>query len=135
MSRFTSPGLAVLLSLFLLINLEIRAFAGITFVAGQGLVLTGADGLVLTGADGLVLTGADGLVLTGADGLVLTGADGLVLTRLTRSPTPAFGIGLTVRIHRLRSVDPELAMLLNLLPDSGAINVFVVFIRCPPMTT
>lgn len=133
MRRITSPGLTVLLSLLLLINAEIRAFAGITFVAGQGLVLTGADGLVLTGADGLVLTGADGLVLTGADGLVLTGADGLVLTGAD-AITYAGGDGLVLTgadSTGLRSLDPELAVLLNLLPDSSVINVFVVFHHLP----
>jgi len=133
MSRMTSPGLAILLSLFLLLNPEIRAYAGITFVPGQGLVLTGADGLVLTGADGLVLTGADGLVLTGADGLVLTGADGLVLTGADAlTYTGLDGLVLTgADAVGLRSVDPELAVILNQLPDTSAINVFVVFHQMP----
>lgn len=132
MKRITSPG-AVLLSLFLLISTEIRAFAGITFIAGQGLVLTGADGLVLTGADGLVLTGPDGLVLTGADGLVLTGADGLVLTgadALTYIGVDGLGLPGAV-LDGLRSIDPELALLLDRLPDTSAINVFVIFHRMP----
>ena len=133
MRRITSPGLAVLLSLFLLISAELPAFAGIMFVAGEGLVLTGADGLVLTGADGLVLTGADGLVLTGADGLVLTGADGLVLTGADAlTYTGADGLVLTgADSTGIRSVDPELAVLLNQLPDTSAINVFVVFHQMP----
>jgi serine protease AprX len=133
MSRMTSPGLAILLSLFLLLNPAIRAYAGITFVPGQGLVLTGADGLVLTGADGLVLTGADGLVLTGADGLVLTGADGLVLTGADAlTYTGLDGLVLTgADAVGLRSVDPELAVILNQLPDTSAINVFVVFHQMP----
>src|SRR6185503_10754420 len=109
MRRTTSPGVAVVLSLSLLIATELRAIAGITFIPGQGLVLTGADGLVLTGADGLVLTGADAITYTGNQGLVLTGADS----------------------NGLRSIDPELAVLLNQLPDSSAINVFVVFHRMP----
>jgi len=133
MRRITSPGLAVLFCLFLLLNPGLSAFAGITFVAGQGLVLTGADGLVLTGADGLVLTGADGLVLTGADGLVLTGADGLVLTGADSITYPGSdGLVLTgADSEGLRSLDPELALLLNVLPDSSAINVFVIFHRMP----
>jgi serine protease AprX len=133
MRRIKSPGLTFLLSLFILINAELRAFGGITFVAGQGLVLTGADGLVLTGADGLVLTGADGLVLTGADGLVLTGADGLVLTGADAvTYTGTDGLVLTgADSSGLRSLDPELAVLLNRLPDSSAINVFVVFHQMP----
>ncbi|HWN97859.1 MAG TPA: S8 family serine peptidase [Blastocatellia bacterium] len=133
MRRITSPGLAVLLSLLLVVNSPIPAFAGITFIPGQGLVLTGADGLVLTGAEGLVLTGADALMLTGAEGLVLTGADALVLTgadALTFTgadgwvPTIADSVG-------LQSIDPELAVLLDGLPDSSAINVVVVFHHIP----
>ena len=133
MRRITSPGLAVVLSLFLLFNGQSQVFAGITFIAGQGLVLTGADGLVLTGADGLVLTGADGLVLTGADGLVLTGADGLVLTGADSiTYTGVDGLVLTgADSAGLRSLDPELAVLLDRLPDSSAINVFVVFHHMP----
>ena len=133
MRRITSPGLVIWLSLFLLINAQLPAFAGITFLSGQGLVLTGADGLVLTGADGLVLTGADGLVLTGADGLVLTGADGLVLTGADAvTYTCADGLVLTgADSNGLRSIDPELAALLNHLPDSSAINVFVTFHHMP----
>ena len=131
--RITSPGLTAVLSLFLLVNAELRAFGGITFVAGQGLVLTGADGLVLTGADGLVLTGADGLVLSGADGLVLTGADGLVLTGADAvTYTGIDGLVLTgADSGGLRSLDPELAVVLNQLPDSSAINVFVAFHNMP----
>src|SRR5712692_8613865 len=109
MRRTTSPGLAVVLSLLLLISSDISAFAGINFVPGQGVVLTGADGVVLTGVDGVVLTGADGVVLTAAEGVVLTGSD---------------AVG-------LQGLDPELAVVLNLLPDSSAVNVVVVFHQMP----
>ena len=91
----------------------------------DGVVLTGADGVVLTGADGVVLTGADGVVLTGADGVVLTGADAFTYTGLE-------GVVLTgADTTGIRSIDPELAILLNNLPDSSAINVFLVFHRMP----
>src|SRR6185369_14390953 len=98
-----------------------------------GVVLTGADGVVLTGADGVVLTGADGVVLTGADGVVLTGADGVVLTGADAlTYTGEEGVVLTgADSTGLRSFDPELAWLLNALPDSSAINVFVVFHTMP----
>src|SRR3989454_3514279 len=133
MRRITSPGFAVALSLLLLISSEISVFAGISFVPGQGVVLTGADGVVLTGADGVVLTGADGVVLTGADGVVLTGADGVVLTgadALTYAGEE--GVVLTgADSTGIRSLDPELTWVLDGLPDSSAINVFVVFHRMP----
>jgi len=133
MRRITSPGFAVALSLLLLISSEISVFAGITFVPGQGVVLTGADGVVLTGADGVVLTGADAVVLTGAEGVVLTGADGVVLTGAdSLTYTGAEGVVLTgADAVGLQGLDPELAVVLNLLPDSSAVNVVVVFHHMP----
>src|SRR5438132_8410846 len=117
MRRLTSPGFASALSLLLLISFEISVFAGINFVPGQGVVLTGADGVVLTGADGVVLTGADGVVLTGADALTYTGVDGVVLTGADSTG--------------IQSLDPQLALTLNYLPDSSAVNVFFVFHQMP----
>ena len=133
MRRITSPGPVILLSLFLLVSTQIPAFAGITFLPGQALILTGADALVLTGADGFLLTGAEALVLTGADALVLTGADALVLTgadALTYTGTDALVLT-GADSNGLQSVDPELAVLLDQLPDTSAINVFVVFHHLP----
>src|SRR5438132_6882354 len=125
MRRLTSPGFASALSLLLLISFEISVFAGINFVPGQGVVLTGADGVVLTGADGVVLTGADGVVLTGADGVVLTGADALTYTGVD-------GVVLTgADSTGIQSLDPQLALTLNYLPDSSAVNVFFVFHQMP----
>ncbi len=96
-------------------------------------MLTGADGVVLTGADGVVLTGADGVVLTGADGVVLTGADGVVLTGADAvTYTGVDGVVLTgADSTGLQGFDPDLAILLGNLPDSSAINVFVIFHRLP----
>jgi serine protease AprX len=133
MRKTSSPVVVVLFSAFLIFHFSINAFAGISFTLGQGVVLTGADGVVLTGADGVVLTGADGVVLTGADGVVLTGADGVVLTGADAlTYTGADGVVLTgADSTGLRSFDPELAWLLNTLPDSSAINVFVVFHNMP----
>lgn len=133
MRKANSPVLVILFSTLLILHSSISALAGISFTPGQGLVLTGADGLVLTGADGLVLTGADSVVLTGAEGLVLTGADGLVLTGADAlTYTGEEGLVLTgADSAGIRSFDPELAWLLNTLPDSSAVNVFVVFYRMP----
>src|SRR6185503_5071748 len=74
---------------------------GLSFAGVTGIVMTGADGIVMTGADGIVMTGADGIVMTGADGIVMTGADANT---------------------GLRSVDPELAVLLNRTVDDSSIN-------------
>jgi serine protease AprX len=149
MNKVRSPRVRLFISLLLILQTTATAFAGISFVPGQGivltgaegvvltgvdgLVLTGADGLVLTGADGLVLTGADGLVLTGADGLVLTGADGLVLTGADANTfTQLYGLVMTgADSVGIKSLDPELALIMNRLPDTSAINVFVVYHRMP----
>jgi serine protease AprX len=133
MNRITSPRVVALFALLLIVQNPISALAGIEFATGQGVVLTGADGVVLTGADGVVLTGADGVVLTGADGVVLTGADGVVLTGADAfTYTGVDGVVLTgADSNGIKSIDPELALILNLLPDSSAINVFVVFHHTP----
>src|SRR5918911_3902748 len=117
MKKATSPKSAVIFLILLILHSTIPAYAGISFIPGQGVVLTGADGVVLTGADGVVLTGADGVVLTGADAFTYTGTDGVVLTGADSTG--------------IKSVDPELALALNILPDSSAINVFVIFYRMP----
>ncbi|HEX5734274.1 MAG TPA: S8 family serine peptidase [Blastocatellia bacterium] len=149
MNKVTSPRVRILLALLIIFQLTATAFSGISFVAGQGVVLTGADGVVLTGADGVVLTGADGVVLTGADGVVLTGADGVVLTGadgvvltgadgvvLTGADvntfTRPYGVVLTgADSVGIKSLDAELALMMNRLPDTSAINVVVVYHRMP----
>ncbi len=64
---------------------------------------------MLTGADGVVLTGAGFLTYIGVEGVVLTGAD---------------SVG-------INSLDPDLGQLLNGLPDTSAINVFIAFHQMP----
>lgn len=122
MSRHAS--LVALLSVVLTLSILTSAFAGITMIPGQGIILTGADGIILTGADGIILTGADGIILTGADGIILTGADALTYTGPAAPLPTAVGTG-------LRSFDPELAFILNTLPDTSAVNVFVAFHDMP----
>ncbi|HKP12797.1 MAG TPA: S8 family serine peptidase, partial [Blastocatellia bacterium] len=133
MNRITSPRAVALFALLFIVQNSITALAGIQFTPGQGVVLTGIDGVVLTGIDGVVLTGIDGVVLTGIDGVVLTGIDDAPLTGAdaftytgtdSLLPTGADSTG-------IKSIDSELALALNLLPDSSAINVFVVFYQVP----
>src|ERR1044072_797641 len=133
MKRITSPRLTAVISFLLVFHYSITAFAGITLIPGQGVVLTGADGVVLTGADGVVLTGADGVVLTCADGVVLTGADGVVLTGADfLTYIGAEGVVLTgADSVGINSLDPDLGQLLNGLPDTSAINVFIAFHEMP----
>lgn len=124
---------------------------GVQRTAADGIVMTGADGIVMTGADGIVMTGADGvqaigadgvvfsvvpngltftgvtgIVMTGADGIVMTGADGIVMTG-------ADGIVMTGADTNtgLRSVDAELALLLNQTVDDSNINVVLVYHNAP----
>ena len=117
---------------------------GIVMTGADGIVMTGADGIVMTGADavratgtdgvvfsvvpdglrfsgvtGIVMTGADGIVMTGADGIVMTGADGMLSTALSATP------------NGLRSVDPELALLLNRITDDSNVNAAVIYHHLP----
>lgn len=98
---------------------------GVTLSGADGVTLSGADSIFLTGVDGVTLAGADGVTLAGADGVTLAGADALTYTGLDEVlPCSAITEG-------IQSFDPELAWLLNTLPDSSAVNVFVVFYRMP----
>ena len=133
MKRFTSPVLSLLLTCGVIATLASQSLAGILFVKGEGITLTDGQAVVLTGADAVVLTGADGSLLTEGQAVVLTGADAVVLTGadwLTFVGTQAVvltgadGTG-------LQSLDPELGLLLNNLPDTSAINVVIVFHRMP----
>jgi serine protease AprX len=134
MTKTTSPVVAVSLALILTLTCISPAYAGVTFSSGQGVVLTGAEGVVLTGAEGVVLTGAEGVVLTGAEGVVLTGAEGVVLTGAEAvTYTGLDGVVLTgaEQATGIQSLDPDLAVLLNNLPDTSAINVFIVYYSQP----
>ncbi|HEX8000097.1 MAG TPA: S8 family serine peptidase [Pyrinomonadaceae bacterium] len=133
---------------------------GVTATGANGIVATGADGREIAHADGIVATGADGITINAADGIVATGADG---TTFNISPsgisitgadclnaTGADGISITgangivatgadtiAPIHvqtGLRSVDPELAILLNRVTDDSNVNAVVVYHRLPDAT-
>lgn len=133
MRKANSPALVVLFSALLILHTSISAFAGISFTPGQGLTLSGADGLTLSGADGFTLSGADSVVYAGLSGLALSGADGITLSGADAlTYVGEEGVTLTgADATGIQSLDPELAWLLNTLPDSSAINVFVVFYRMP----
>src|SRR5258708_9803550 len=131
--RITSPMIAAGVSLLVVLCSASSVFAGISFISGQGVMLTGADGVMLTGADGVMLTGADGVVLSSAQGVMLTGADGVMLTGADAlTYTGLEGIMLTGADQLgLQGFDAELAMVLNGLPDTSFLNVFVVFHHQP----
>ncbi len=106
---------------------------GIVATGADGITINAADGITATGADGtafdispngIVITGADGITATGADGIAITGADGITAT----------GADTIAPIHvqtGLRSVDPELAILLNRLTDDSNVNAVIVYHRMP----
>ncbi|HEX8494281.1 MAG TPA: S8 family serine peptidase [Pyrinomonadaceae bacterium] len=109
---------------------------GIVATGADGLTITGADGITATGADGttftispngISITGADGITATGADGISITGADGITATGADTIAPISVQTG-------LRSVDPELAILLNRLTDDSNVNAIVVYHRQPDST-
>jgi serine protease AprX len=113
----------------------IKRADGIRIGRAQGIAVTGADGVTATGPDGKVfsispngiaVTGADGIAVTGADGIAVTGADGIV-------PTSGNGIAVTGADSNkgLRSVDPELALLLSRLTDDSNVNAVIVYHKLP----
>jgi serine protease AprX len=133
MRKAHSPAVVILFSVLLVLHSSISTLAGISFTPGQGVMLAGADGVMLEGADSVMLTGAEGVMLAGADGVMLEGADCVQLVgadALTYTGVDEVvpGSGVSTGI---RSVDAELAWLLNTLPDSSAVNVFLVFHRMP----
>jgi serine protease AprX len=125
---------------------------GVQQTMSNGIVMTGADGIVMTGADGIVMTGADGIVMTGADGaissvapagfrfngvtgIVMTGADGISVTGASGfAMTDGYGmlvVGGNSAQAGLQSVDPELAVQLNLLTDDSRVNATIVYYNLP----
>ncbi|HYO92508.1 MAG TPA: S8 family serine peptidase, partial [Pyrinomonadaceae bacterium] len=124
---------------------------GITAGKVQGIAVTGADGIAVTGADGrtfsispngIAVTGADGIAVTGADGIAVTGADGITTTRTNGiavtgadgiATTGADGIATTGADSGtgLKSVDPELALMLDKMTDDSNVNAAIVYHRLP----
>lgn len=124
---------AVVVCLLILLQTNLTAFGGITLTPGQGLSFTNTDALILTAADGMILSGPDALILTAADALTVTAADALILTAadaLTYTGADA-PIPVGTALQGIQSIDPELALLLDQLPNTSAINVFVAFHRLP----
>src|SRR5918911_1545021 len=118
---------------------------GITITGADGITATGADGITITGADGTIYkadsviirkpngitaTGADGITATGADGITATGADSFVETSangITSAASDAQGSG-------IRSIDPELAVMLNEMTDDSNVNAIIVYHQKPSET-
>src|SRR4030095_6126261 len=114
----------------------------------DGITVSGADGITVSGADahtatglagkifsiapaGITISGADGITVSGADGITISGADSFVETgvnALIAALNPATGQ------TGIRSVDPELAVLLNRLTDDSNVDAVIVYYQMPTDT-
>src|SRR6185369_1385466 len=110
---------------------------GITISGADGITVSGADAITATGLDGTIfsiapagitISGADGITVSGADGITISGADSFVetganaLIAALNAATGQTGI---------RSVDPELAVLLNRLTDDSNVAAVIVYHQVP----
>jgi serine protease AprX len=133
---------------------------GITATGVDGITATGVDarrityanGITATGVDGITIGGANGITATGVDGQILriaptsitiTGADAITGTRvegMTISGADSFteasvngltALGDDARASGIRSVDPELAVMLNNMTDDSNVDAIVVYHQKP----
>lgn len=110
---------------------------GITVSGADGITVSGADAITATGLDGTILSinptgitisGADGITVSGADGITISGADSFVETGVDALIAALnAGTGQT----GIRSVDPELAVLLNRLTDDSNVAAVIVYHQMP----
>ncbi|MEW6734062.1 MAG: S8 family serine peptidase [Acidobacteriota bacterium] len=99
--------------------------SGVTFTGASGVTFTGASGVTFTGASGVTLAGASGVTFTGASGVTFTGASGVTFTGASQLPfynPPVSGIA---------GFDPELALLLDSLPNTSLLNVVLTYHQYP----
>lgn len=111
---------------------------GITVSGADGtFAINNADGITAVGADGMIfsiapngvtISGVNGITVSGADGITVSGADSFVNTGVS---------GLMAALHAaetqtgLRSVDPELAVLLDRLTDDSNVDAVLVYHHLP----
>jgi len=145
-------------------GITISTADGLTAIGANGITASGADGILVSTADGITASGADGILVSTADGVTLRGADGrffsvspngIAISKvdgITASGADGLGIhssdSITVSTPAgvstanttaqkqvgLRSVDPELAILLNQAnqaSDDRHINAVVVYHQLP----
>jgi serine protease AprX len=110
---------------------------GITFSGADGITVSGADGIVATGPDGAIfsiapngitVSGADGITVSGADGITISGADSFVETGVNALIA---ALNAATGQTGIRSVDPELAVLLNRLTDDSSVDAVIVYHQMP----
>jgi serine protease AprX len=110
---------------------------GITATGVDSLTISSADGITATGADGrtfsispngITITGADTITATGAAGINIVGAESFTQTGAAALASALESTGVQTG---LKSVDPELAVLLNETTDDSNIGVVVVYHHLP----
>jgi serine protease AprX len=110
---------------------------GITVSGADGITVSGADAITATGLDGTIfsitptgitVSGADGITVSGADGITVSGADSFVDTGVNALIA---ALNSTTGQTGIRSVDPELAVLLNRLTDDSNVAAVIVYHQMP----
>lgn len=110
---------------------------GITVSGADGITVSGADGITATGPNGTIfaitpsaitISGADGITVSGADGITISGADSFVQTGVNALIA---ALNATTGQTGIRSVDPELAVLLNRLTDDSNVDAVIVYHQMP----
>ena len=112
---------------------------GITATGTDGLIINRANGITATGTDGTIfsipptgitVTGTDGITATGTDGITVTGTDSFV----ERTSDGITATGTDAQDRGLRSIDPELAVLINEMTDDSNVNAIIVYHQKPSET-
>ena len=110
---------------------------GITISGADGITVSGADAITATGLDGTIfsiapagitISGADGITVSGADGITISGADSFVETGVN---SLIAALNAATGQTGIRSVDPELAVLLNRLTDDSNVAAVIVYHQVP----
>jgi serine protease AprX len=110
---------------------------GITVSGADGITVSGADAITATGLDGTIfsiapagitISGADGITVSGADGITISGADSFVETGVNALIA---ALNAATGQTGIRSVDPELAVLLNRLTDDSNVAAVIVYHQMP----
>ena len=110
---------------------------GITVSGADGITVSGADAITATGLDGTIfsitptgitVSGADGITVRGADGITVSGADSFVDTGVNALIA---ALNATTGQTGIRSVDPELAVLLNRLTDDSNVAAVIIYHQMP----
>ena len=110
---------------------------GITVSGADGITVSGADAITATGLDGTIfsitpagitISGADGITVSGADGITISGADSFVETGVN---SLIAALNAATGQTGIRSVDPELAVLLNRLTDDSNVAAVIVYHQVP----